>query len=112
MCSVEPPLTGVTALVGTPGFAGVPRPGFADTPPHGAIFCGSPRLFWAMVVAGSISTKWASAAVESVAIAPVSNRIFNRTVVSSRRSDACAWCSDSQLARHLDHRPPEPETIE
>ena len=40
-----PPFTLVIAPLGTPGLAGVPRPGLADTPPHGAIFCGSPSRF-------------------------------------------------------------------
>src|SRR5687768_16586470 len=62
--SMVPPLTLVTAPLATPGFAGVPRPGFAATPPHGAVFCGSPSLFCASEAAGEISTKWASAATD------------------------------------------------
>src|SRR4029453_14234641 len=67
--SIVPPLTFVTAPLGTPGFAGVPRPGFADTPPHGPIFCGSPWRFWTSDAAGEISTKCASAAVDTETIA-------------------------------------------
>ena len=43
--------------------------GFADTPPHGAIFCGSPSRFCCSEAAGEISTKWASIAAERQATA-------------------------------------------
>lgn len=59
-----PPRTSVTAPLGTPGFAGVPRPGLADTPPHGAIFCGSPSRFCRSEAAGWIRAKWASATAD------------------------------------------------
>src|SRR6185369_9426507 len=71
-----PPFTLVTAPLGTPGLAGVPRPGLADTPPHGPIFCGSPRRFWINDAAGWMSTKCASAPVDRLAATITPHRIL------------------------------------
>src|SRR5688572_15258181 len=81
-----PPFTFVTAPLGTPGFAGVPRPGLAETPPQGAIFCGSPSRFCAMLAAGEISTKCASTAPERLASVTAANTIrFLTTLLLVRR---------------------------
>ena len=49
---IAPPFSSVIEPLGTPGLAGVPRPGLADTPPHGPIFCGSPSRFCSRDAAG------------------------------------------------------------
>src|SRR6266436_4060124 len=54
MWSMSPPRASVIALVGVPGSS--------DLPPHGASFCGSPRLLWTNKFVGSSSIKCEEAA--------------------------------------------------
>jgi hypothetical protein len=72
------------APLGTPGFAGVPRPGLAETPPHGPIFWGSPSRFCTSDAAGCTSTKWALATVDIAAatIRPNSSRLLMPGIVT------------------------------
>src|SRR5207344_969084 len=74
--NVDPPVSWVTAFEGVPGFAGVLRVGFADTPPHGAIFCGSPSRFCTSEAAGETRTKCASATPDRLATATTTSKIL------------------------------------
>src|SRR5262245_25339460 len=74
--SVDPPVSCVTALVGVPGLAGVLRAGLADTPPQGAIFCGSPSRFCTNEAAGETRTKCASATLDRLATAITTSKVL------------------------------------
>src|SRR6516225_6944676 len=82
---MSPPRISVIALVGVPGSS--------DVPPHGASFCGLPRLFWTHKFVGSSRKKWEEAANgASTTTAPMAKDAY---FLMLEALQVCLWVLDA-----------------